>query len=327
LSVPLNIGLVGCGRAAELIYLPLLKKFDDAKVSAVLDPSEHRRNLIQKSFTECSGYSTLNENFMERIDAAIICSPPGSHVSAASELLANNKYVLVEKPLALSLDGIQQLINIESNSKASLMMGFNHRNWQPVIRLREMLANGLKVVSGNIIFCGNYADWNPVSFRTDALNDLGPHVFDLIRFLFDKPIVSVSADVMDKYSFEVKIKLPEDILIYCVISHSRKNEKSINVVTSGGSFFVKLGSTRVKPQPSLKRALMDLVDTLGNKILRKTSPIKKSFEIQLHNFFSSVKENKQPKPGIQDGIAAVRAVEAAIKSINGNGKEISLNEE
>ena len=37
LNPPLKLGLIGCGRAAELIYVPALKKFPNVEVTAVVD--------------------------------------------------------------------------------------------------------------------------------------------------------------------------------------------------------------------------------------------------------------------------------------------------
>ena len=322
----IKLGLIGCGRAAELIYVPALRKFQDINVAAVVDPASERRKLITGNFKNCYGYPTINQDFINQIDAAIICSPPDTHISIASKLLENNKYVLVEKPLALSLDGIEELKKIELESNASLMMGFNHRNWKPVTTLKQELSKGLNIFSGSIVFSGNYHLWNPVSFKTNALNDLGPHVFDLVRYIFDKQVISSSTFLSDKNKFKVKIKLEKDILVDCVIMHSNKNEKSINIKTETGNFFIKLGSTRIQPEDSLKRNIYDFTDNLKNKLLRKTSPIKESFEIQLRTFFNLARGNKNIVPGIEDGIFGILASKAAVKSLNENGRQIYLNE-
>ena len=60
--------------------------------------------------------------------------------------------------------------------------------------------------------------------------------------------------------------------------------------------------------------------------MRKPFPINRSYEIQLIKFFDFIRSSRTADPGIEDGIAAIKAVEAARKSIINNGKEISLNE-
>jgi predicted dehydrogenase len=326
LNSKLKIGLVGCGRAAELIYLPAIIKFPDIEVNGVIDPVIERRELIASKFNNCYNSNYLDSNFIERIDAAIVSTPPDSHVAVSSELLKNNKYVLVEKPLALSMEGIKGLTEITKASQASLMMGFNHRNWQPVINLKNKLSQKIKVNSAEIIFIGNYSSWNPVSFKGEPLNDLGPHVFDLVRFLFNEKIISISARFLGKNDIGLTLKIPEDILINCRIAHSNKTVKSLIVNSEEDNFYVKLGSIRINPEPGNFRKLLDLKDTALRKFLRKTSPIKNSYDVQLNNFINFIKSNGTAVPGIEDGIKALIAAEAAGISLNNKGKEIYLDE-
>lgn len=323
LNPTLKLGLIGCGRAAELIYVPALKKFPDVKITAVVDPIQERREIISKRFKNCFPYDSLDINVIDQIDAAIISTPPDTHVDLASFLLKSNKYILVEKPLALSMDGIEDLIEVESASKGSLMMGFNHRNWQPVVALKEKLSSNSIVSSAKIIFTGNYSNWNPVSFISDPLNDLGPHLFDLVRFIFSKDIISISAKSINEFNIELKIGIAENNYIDCLLAHSDKTIKSINVNTEERNYFIFLGSARILPAPGNKRKLLDLNDMIERKLLRKTSPIKNSYEVQLNNFF---RFDKHTEPDIRDGVSAIWAVMTARESINKNGKEIFLDE-
>ena len=326
LNLPLKLGLIGCGRASELIYLPALKKFSGVEITAVVDPIKERRELISKRFRKCFQSDYLDMNVINKIDAAIISTPPDTHVSLASSLLKNNKYILVEKPLALSMDGIKDLIDIEKSSKGSLMMGFNHRNWQPAIDIKKKLSGELKLKSMEIIFTGNYRGWNPVSFISDPLNDLGPHLFDLARFIFSDEIRSISAKSISDFSIDIKIRMRGDYLINCLLAHSDETIKSINVNTEKGNYYILQNSTRILPAPGNRRKILDLNDKIKRKLLRKTSPIKFAFEIQLKNFFNNISLNKHTQPDIKDGVSAIKAVMATRESMNKNGKEIFLDE-
>jgi len=328
----IKIGLIGCGRAAESIYLPAIKKISDVEVIAAVDPIEERRELISKNFKGCYSYSSLESNpvsrpdLFEHIDAAIISTPPDNHIISALTLLKNNKFVLVEKPLASSMDGIKELIEIESSSYASLMMGFNHRYWQPAVDLKDKLSGYRKIDFAEIVFTGNYSKWNPISFKSDPLDDLGPHLFDLIRFIFSREIKSISAVSGDKNIFQINVKISGGIYIKCYLSHSNKTIKSVKVRSDNETFFATLSSVRINPQPGNLRAFLDLNDMIKRKLIRKTSPIKKTYEIQLKKFFDLIRFNNQAHPGIKDGITAILAVEATRISINKNGKEIILDE-
>jgi len=328
-----KIGLIGCGRAAEINYLSALKKFPDFKVVAVVDPIKERRELLSRKLNNCIRYSSIETTstsgglgFFDQIDVGIITSPPNTHILLASELLKWDKYVLVEKPLAPSTEGIKELISIESSSKASLMMGFNCRYWKPVIDLKGKLLKKQKIYLVEMIFTSNYSKWKPVSFTSDPLDDLGPHVFDLIRYIFNKDIVSISANNSGIDELKVKIKIPEENQILCRIAHCRESIRSIKVVSKAEKYLITLKSERISSGYKNVAKLIDLADRVKRKIQRKASPIKNTYEEQLKSFFNYIRLNRPPYPNIKDGVKAILAVEAARESIRNNGREISLNE-
>lgn len=326
MSFKIKIGLVGCGRAAELIYLPAINKFSNIEVKGVIDLIKERRELIASQFNDCYQSNLIDSNFIERIDGAIISSPPDSHVAAASELLKNNKCVLVEKPLSLSMEGIKTLQEVESSSKASLMMGFNHRYWSPAAKLKEELSASTRIDYAEMVFLSNFNKWNPVSFVSDPLDDLGPHVFDLIKYIFNKEIISISANRVGENEFDLVVRIAEDFYIHCYIAHSNDTIKTIRVTSSGGKYFLSLKSARITPEAGFLRNVLDFNDRVKTKLLRKISPISLSYEVQLRKFLDFVISGKAAQPGTEEGISAVLAVEAARMSINDNGKEIYLNE-
>jgi predicted dehydrogenase len=322
----IKIAIIGCGRAAERIYLPVLKKFNNIKIVAAVDPAEERRNLIAGNFFGCVSLVSINEKLLNDVDAAIITAPPDSHISLAAEFLKKNKYVLVEKPLSISTDGLKELKEIESSSEAFLMMGFNHRYWIPVIKLKEKLSALKGIDSAEIIFTSDYSKWAPVSFISDPLDDLGPHVFDLIPYLFDKRIVSVSAVQSGENKFILRVKVEGNIIIPCYISFNDETLRTILIKDENKNFFISLKSLRILPGYGFMRAALDIKDRLKIKLFRKEFPFNISYIIQLENFFDCVKLGKIPKPGTDDGISAVCAIESARRSINNQGKEIYLDE-
>jgi len=255
----------------------LKKQLSGFEVVGVVDPVKERRELLSQKFNNCLLFSEVESNFIAQIDAAIISTPPDTHVPLVLLLLKNNKYVLVEKPLALSIGGIKQITELDPSITKLLMMGFNHRYWEPVINLKEKLVDDSRILSAKIIFKGDYSKWNPVSFISDPLNDLGPHVFDLVRYIFNKEIVSISAAFLGPTKLEVKVKMQGDILIHTIIAHSNETAKSFTVVGEKGKYFISLGSERIHPEAGNKRKLLDLKDKIRRKLLRETSPIKKTY--------------------------------------------------
>lgn len=322
-----RLAIIGCGRAAEVIYLPILSKMNNVQVNAVVDPVDSRRKLFTSQFKECAEYNTLTPEMYNEIDAGIITTPPESHIGIASALLKNNKHVLVEKPLAVSIEGLKELIETEMSSTAKLVMGFNHRNWHPALKLKQHIANNNEIIKSiDVAFSSDYSKWNPVSFISDPLDDLGPHFFDLIRFIFEQEIVSVSAINLAKNDYQIKVLIENNIEITGRLAYLSETLKYISVVTSNKNYYLTIGSERMSPSKGTSRSLIDFYEQVQRKILGKSSSLRLSYEKQLNNFLINIKSNEKPTPDINDGIVSILVGIAARKSINNMGKEIFINE-
>jgi predicted dehydrogenase len=70
--------------------------------------------------------------------------------------------------------------------------------------------------------------------------------------------------------------------------------------------------------------VLEWSDAVSRKLLRRRLSLYYSYERQLLQFFRHVRKSSRPSPGITDGLAAVRAVEAARQSLALAGKEVSV---
>lgn len=319
----IRVGMIGCGRVAERFYLPALDAFGDIEVVAAVDPIEERRRLASGRFRGCVPYAALDEALIDRLDTALIASPPGSHIPLAAACLKRDRSVLVEKPMAPSMDGIPELRRAASASKGSLMMGFNYRFWEPAVKLRDLFARETGIDSLEMVFTSDYSLWDPVSFVSDPLDDLGPHVFDLIRYVFDAEIRSLTAVLRGENRLDLDVRMPGNVRVHCQIAHSGETKRMIR---AAGRFHVNHQSVRLRPGPGAVRNVLDLADRIRMKLLGRTFPVKKSFELQLGYFFDAVRSGSPAVPGLEDGISAIRAVEAARTSLRNNGREILIAE-
>jgi myo-inositol 2-dehydrogenase/D-chiro-inositol 1-dehydrogenase len=322
----IKTGIIGCGKAAEIIYVRALKAIPEMQVTAVCDPVKERRELLSNCFGSCLTFESPGAGFIEQVDAALILTPPKSHIAIAVELLKAGKYVLVEKPLALSSAGIKELKDTEAASKAFLMMGFNLRYWTPVVHLKNKIACGIKTDSAEFDFTSNYAKWNPVSFISDPLDDLGPHVFDLVPFIFNKEIFSVKIIEQREKELRLEIKMSDGKLINCRLAHSDSPGRTIKLKSPKENFLLTVDSVRISPVNGRMRKILNVYDLFKRKLLKEPSPVKNTFEQQLKKFLDFINSGQKAVPGIKEGIDAVKAAEAARKSSGENGKEIYLNE-
>ncbi|EMQ99783.1 Gfo/Idh/MocA family protein [Paeniglutamicibacter gangotriensis] len=142
----------------------------------------------------------------EDIDIVDICTPGALHAEIALFALAHGKHVLVEKPLANTMEEAADMAAAAQRAEAAKvvsMVGFNYRRLPALALARELVAGGRlgELRQLNIRY---YQDWlvdeqAPMSWRlrkdeagSGALGDLGSHAVDQVRFLTGAEVASVS---------------------------------------------------------------------------------------------------------------------------------------
>lgn len=149
----LKIGLVGCGRIARR-HSELLGKglVAGAKLAAVCDVVGEKAESIGKSY-DVPWYLDFNE-MMERgeIDLVSVLTPSGLHAEHVIALAKYGKHIIVEKPMALTLDDADKMIKACDANACRLFVVKQNRFNLPVVKLRSALESGRfgKIVLGTV---------------------------------------------------------------------------------------------------------------------------------------------------------------------------------
>lgn len=136
---PLRVAIVGGGvmgrqHAGTLIGMP------EAKLVAVVDPFQH---TLADDY-QVSGFTELG-TMLDSIapEAVIVANPNDLHVDTALQCMAAGVPVLLEKPVATSLDDCRTLIDAQRRMQVPVLVG-HHRRHNPVIaRARQVIESGL----------------------------------------------------------------------------------------------------------------------------------------------------------------------------------------
>lgn len=190
---PLRLALVGCGRVIERCHLPALRSLADLELVALVDPDATRLTALSQrtGVRRCDAdYRAMLED--GSIDIVAVCAPPLLHGEIGLAVLDTGKHLFMEKPLALSLDDADRLVQRSAAAEVQAMVGFNLR-WHRLIRqAQNVLAGGglgapvtmHTTFTSRSAFPAHDSQWRR---RPDlgggVLIDLGVHHFDLWRFL------------------------------------------------------------------------------------------------------------------------------------------------
>ena len=139
----LNFALVGCGRIAkrhsELLGFNEIK---DAKLVSVCDNVITKANKIAKQFN-ISAYRDMDEMMKsESIDVVVVLTPSGLHAEHVINLSKYGKHIMVEKPMALTIEDAQNMIYACDANNVKLFVIKQNRFNVPVVKLKEALDAG-----------------------------------------------------------------------------------------------------------------------------------------------------------------------------------------
>lgn len=144
---------------------------------------------------------------LDRIDGVLIATPTSSHASLARWAISKNLPFFVEKPLTLDVRSSEELRAMADSSGVPVQVGFVMRHVASFQRLRRLVAEGslgrlqgyTASMRGNVITKPPAPDsWQGDFARGGGcLNEYGPHIIDLCRFIFG-PVQTVSAAEMGR---------------------------------------------------------------------------------------------------------------------------------
>lgn len=199
----MRIGVLGCGRIA-VRHADLLGKhqIDDACLAAVCDERSDRAQAFAERHA-VPAYVRL-EDMLEHadLDAVAVLTPSGLHATNAIDVLNAGKHAIVEKPMALTLEDTDRMIDAARRAQRHLLVVKQNRFNVPVVKAREALDGGRfgKLVLGTVRvrWCRDQRYYDQDAWRGTWAMDGGvianqaSHHVDMLQW-FMGPVESVHA--------------------------------------------------------------------------------------------------------------------------------------
>lgn len=196
----LNIGIVGLGIAGASMISAMLSH-PNIQLAGAATRNKERREQFAKDY-KVETYPTIQELCQSStIDVVYIATPTelhSEHVRIAAEA---KKHIIVEKPLAVSLEEADKMIETAEKNGVQLIVGHSHSFEPSIQKMREIIDSGKL---GRVVMIHNwyYNDWlyrprTPEELKTELGGGVtyrqGSHQFDIIRLLGGGKVRSVRA--------------------------------------------------------------------------------------------------------------------------------------
>ena len=203
----IGIGMLGCGKIAQVRHIPEYADNPDAELKGFFDLSLERAQEMAEKYGG-KAYATADELLADpEIGAVSVCVANNAHAELTIKALRAGKHVLCEKPMAVTIEDCEAMVSEAKKAGKFLMIGHNQRLAKAHVRAKELLDAGLigRVITFRTAFGhGGPETWSITPGKNvwffdkkraamGAMADLGVHKTDLIQFLTGERVIRTTA--------------------------------------------------------------------------------------------------------------------------------------
>ncbi len=193
-------GIVGLGRAGWDIHIHELRTRPDARIVAVADPVQERRDQAMADFG-CKAYTTFAPMLeQDDLDIIVVASPSDRHGPESKAAFKAGKHVVLEKPMATSIAEADSIIAAAEDADKKLFIHQNMRFGKEFLLLREAVASGklgrIYHIRNYITYFARRNDWQTLAANGGGLlNNTGVHYLDQLLQLLPGKVTEVMGDL------------------------------------------------------------------------------------------------------------------------------------
>lgn len=341
----LRLGVIGCGRIAQVAHLPAIAKEPTVQLVAVSDPSAVLATAVGARY-EVPGYTDTAELLRDDLDAVLIAVPDRFHQSVGAQALEAGLHVLIEKPAALDSAQAIELTKLAAKRGRKLQVGAMRRH-DPALRdAQQAVAEIGPILSASFWYrlpsvlrgTTEAALFPPVVVdetvrsteaehkadrETYLLRTHGAHVFDSVRYLLGDAtalhaeLVRGGADLHWQGSIVTATTAAAAFSI-TANAHSEYAE--------GVEIFGAQGHIRIRSYfPFYRRASSVRIFDERSLQWRGTEyGAVDPYQRQLAAFATAIAEDAATDPCGADGVAALQLIEATARSVANDGGQVTL---
>lgn len=189
MSNKLNVAIIGAGWAGMMAG-DAYSVLPDATVAVVIDTNVKAGKALANKY-RCESSSDYEE-VLERkdIDVVDVCTPPFLHTEHSVKAAEAGKHVCCQKPLALTLEDCDKIIEAARRNNVELIVQEMTRFGEPFVKVREMIEKGMlgkpEITSWNQVITAKFAaERSQIMDRKKSgamLIDYNVHGYDLLSW-------------------------------------------------------------------------------------------------------------------------------------------------
>jgi predicted dehydrogenase len=334
----LPVGVVGCGYWGPNLVRNF-RSLPQCHVKALCDLNETRLQHMRQLYPEVEGVTDYSRLLGEvGVEAVVVAAPVRFHHPLAKAALEAGKHVMIEKPMAGSVDECEELVDLAKRNGLVLMVGHTFLYSAAVRKIAEIIKEG---TVGDIRYI-NARRLNLGLFQKDinVAWDLAPHDISIILHLLQEypAIVNcqgnahVTPGIEDVTNMSLTFGGDRFATIQSSWLEPRKVREMTIVGTKGMIIYDDLQAQQAIRVYDVRVDRPPHYDTFGDfqysyhygdshiPYLRQEEPLK----IECQHFVDCIRDGGTPITDGLQGLELVRILEASSQSLRGNGSPVKL---
>lgn len=311
---PIRAGVVGVGHLGYH-HARLYAALENVELAGVVDPDESRRTRAAEDFST-AGFSDVRGLIEAGVDAVSVVTPTRTHHDMALALLQEGIHVLVEKPIAPSVDEAETMAAVARAHHCVLQVGHVERFNGAVIALMNAIKNP------RFIECHRLSPYRGRGDDVSVVLDLMIHDLDVVLALVGSPVAKLDAIGVSVFSrhediANVRLRFASGCVANLTASRvSMEPMRKIRIFEDNAYVSTDFAAQdvliyRKKPGPIPEgQSPMEHISVEPLEVQRE-EPLK----LELASFIECVREGARPIVSGEDAIRALRLADEILADI------------
>jgi len=316
---PLAAAVIGLG-SMGINHVRVYNEIEGVELVAVADIAAERLEAARRS-----GGPRVYEDYSrllgeEPLDLLSVCVPTRLHLEVALAAIAKGVALLVEKPIAATLDDGREMMRAARQAGVPLMIGHVERFNPAVLEVKRRLQAG---ELGRVfqVFARRTGPFPRRVRDVGVVHDLAPHDIDIMRFLLESEVERVYAETEQRISTE-----HEDMLsgllrfrngvvgVLDVNWLTPIKVRQLSLLGEKGLLLVDYLREEVcfYPKAQTETAAQDALPATAPQPLRveREEPLR----LELESFVAAVRRGEEPPVSAEEGLAALEVASLLVES-------------
>lgn len=317
-----NVAVIGTGNMGKN-HARIYSELKNANLVAVSDINKEEKKTAKKF--GCKFYQDYRKMLAgEKIEAVSIVTPTMMHKKVALDCISQDKHVLIEKPIAESIESAKQIISAAKEKNIVLAVGHVERFNPAVKKLKEIIEKK-KIGEITSIIARRVGIFPPQIKDANVVLDLAVHDIDIFNYLLErtpKEIYAKAGRALVNRREDHAIVILDYDGIPCLVQVNWITPVKIrNLAVTGTKGYAELNY--ITQELKIYKTVHEKIhDSFGDFIIKfglpeesevrvaKEEPLK----LEIMQFLECIEKNKKPLVTGEDGLSALIIAIKAIKS-------------